>query len=126
MIYLFCSIPLKAAGARLHATLRGHLEHESIHLVPSIDDLRQQLSHPQTDRTPGVVVFITASLVELRLLQEQKELLTTIPLVLLIKEQSDENIALAHSLFPRFLCCLDDDYLMVTKVIENILINKAA
>lgn len=126
MIYLFCSTALRASGARLHTSLRDHLDKVPIHLIPSIDGLRQQLCQPHGDGHSPLVVFLADGHVELSSLHELTDFLRHTPLVLLIKEQSEENISMAHSLFPRFLGCLDDDYLMITKVIENILTSKTA
>lgn len=121
MIYLFCSAKLRASGARLHAILRDHLIDEPISMVPSIDGLRQQLSQPYGKAQGAIVVFTTYDNTELRLLQDLNELLANSPLVLLTQEQNKETIALAHALFPRFLCCVDDDYQMIAQVIEKIL-----
>lgn len=120
MIYLYCSESLLHQGAFLHELLRKEVPCRLLQLVQSVDRLRQVLTSPGVEGQGNLVVFLAGASQELRLLQPLADLLLERDLVLIVPDESEDVIALAHAMCPRYLCCVDEDFNHVVQVIKKI------
>lgn len=109
------SLPRKLFAAIQEAGLSGveleHLRHGA--------KLRQRLL--KSGQEPSLIVLYPADRQELRKLVEMQDLFTDFRLILIAPDDTDETIALAHRLRPRFLCYIDDYADKVGEVAWNIL-----
>jgi hypothetical protein len=103
-----------------------HLESRLVHLsfikelevFRSIASLATRLQHPADDLT---AIILAASREELQELQTIRRLLSKARVFLLVGDEEDETIALAHRLRPRFLGYLNDDYSEIFSVLVKML-----
>jgi hypothetical protein len=68
-----------------------------------------------------LVIFIAQDRLALRQLVSLKEFLWRIKIILVLPDDEEETIALAHRLKPRYLCYLEDDCSELGQVVNKML-----
>jgi hypothetical protein len=87
---------------------------KEVEVFRSIASLAARLRHPADNLT---AIILAASREELQKLQPIRRLLGKAKVFLLIGDEEDETITLAHRLKPRFLGCLNDDHSEIFSVL---------
>lgn len=93
---------------RLEAAVHKVIPESKIELFKRLDDLRERLRKPIE---PDSIAVLSASIrEELQQMQLLRELLTEIYVIVVIPDQKDSTIRLAHLLLPRFLSQQESDF----------------
>lgn len=102
---------------RLAAAVQRVIPENQIELFQRLDDFRARLR--MSLEPNSIAVLSASSREELRKLQQLRELLTEIYVVLVIPDRKKSTIELAHLLLPRFLSQKKDDFVDLGKVLDK-------
>ena len=116
------SIRYPEAGAKLYDTIRSSLPAAAVQKVDSTDALERSLARPGGRTGATLLVFLAEGVRDLLDLHRLENLLIDIPLILVLPDQSEECLAIGHSLYPRFVSYMDEDFGGLSQVIGKIFV----
>lgn len=90
---------------------------ENLEVCHTIDRLSQRFRQPYFDL--GVAVLVATNHEELMDIFSIRDLLKDLQIILVIPDQKQETVALAHQLRPRLLSYMNGDLSMVPKVLTR-------
>ena len=73
-----------------------------------------------SEKNEMIAILTATSEEEMTDLVLMKDLFDTIPIILIISDESDSMVHKAHKLRPRFLATFDDDFNSILSVVENL------
>lgn len=92
---------------------------ENIEVIDSIDGLSMKLRHPKEEKTFAILMTKThEELIELNLIKNQ---FRNIRIILLVADEQDSTLALAHRLNPRFLSSIRENYKDLIEVLAKMI-----
>jgi hypothetical protein len=104
---------------KLEAAIRSATPKETIEHFSSLDDLRNRLrSIVEPD---SIIVLAAVDRKELLKMQEFRDMLTEIFVILVIPDRLKSTIRLAHLLRPRFLSQTKDDFTDLNKIVSKMI-----
>jgi hypothetical protein len=107
------------AGYQLKKLIEAHISGEEIEVYRSVEKLSQRLRQPFDDL--AVAVLVAATHEELMNIFSIRHLLRDLRIILIIPDQKEETIALAHQLRPRLLNYIKGDLSTITTVLDKML-----
>ena len=99
--------------------VEGRIPEENLEVYRSLEGLSQRLAQPFDDL--GVAVLMAGNHEELMNIFSIRDLLRDLQIILVIPDQKEETVALAHQLRPRLLTYIDGDLSMITIVLGKML-----
>lgn len=121
MQLLFYSSRNDRNNKRLEAAVHEVIPESQIERFKTLDDFRKRLGMPV--EPDSVAVLSASNQEELQQMQFLRNLLTEIYVVLVIPDQKDSTIRLAHLLLPRFLNQKDSNFTNLKIVINKMYLN---
>jgi len=106
-------------GDQLQKLVEARIPGEKLEVYHSIDKLSQRFKQPFDDL--GVAVLMAANHEELMNIFSIRDLLRGLRIILVIPDQKEETVALAHQLRPRLLTYINDDLSTITTVLAKML-----
>ena len=106
-------------GPELERLLSRELEEERLEVRRTMSGLISTLRNPRRLKEPAV--FVIAGRKELARLLSLKSLLNGVRLILILPDRTEETVALAHRLHPRFLSYLDSEFAPVIMVVRRLM-----
>ena len=100
-------------------SVEAGIPEEKLEVYRSIDRLYQRFRQPFDDL--GVAVLMAGNHEELMNIFSIRDLLRDLQIILVIPDQKEETVALAHQLRPRLLTYIDGDLSMITIVLGKML-----
>ncbi|MBM4348459.1 MAG: hypothetical protein FJ106_00985 [Deltaproteobacteria bacterium] len=104
---------------QLKELVEGRIPEENLEVYRSLESLSQRFRQPFDDL--GVAVLMTGNYEELKNISSIRDLLRDLQIILVIPDQKEETVALAHQLRPRLLTYIDGDLSMITNVLGKML-----
>ena len=98
-------------------SVEAGIPEEKLEVYHSIDRLYQRFREPLDDL--GVAVLMAANHEELKNISSIQHLLRGLRIILVIPDQKEETVALAHQLRPRFLTYINGDLSTITAVVAR-------
>ena len=92
-----------------------------IEIFTNIEDLSWRLRRPANN--PSIATLLIRNREDLFELASIRELLSELPLIIILPDRKKANAAIGYSLTPRFLTYADSDFMEVGAVLEKILNN---
>lgn len=80
----------------------------------------------QLNNKPAAAILFVEDTNELRKLITFEDLLTDLPIILILSDRNEDSIALGHSLYPRILTYADVDHSEFTEVVKKFIAHYAA
>lgn len=117
MVVIIFSSPDREPNKKLLKNILPLLSDRQVEIYNSIPKLSRRLRQPLENDMIGL--FITASNEELSEIVSINFLLRNMKIVLILPDKSEGTISKGHSLQPRFLGYLEDDFQDVTAVINK-------
>jgi hypothetical protein len=117
MQFLFYSSGDDHNKKRLEAAVHKVVPESKIELFKRLADFRERLRMPI--EPDSIAVLSASNLEELRQMQLLRRLLTEIYVILVIPDRKKITIKLAHLLLPRFLSRIKDNFINLSKVLNN-------
>ncbi len=121
MKILFYSSVFSNQYERLIASVEDVIPAGALEAVCGVERLVARLNKSLQD--VGVVVALTASHDELALIEEHRDLLSQVQVVLILPDAEKETITRGHRLFPRFCSFVDGDFQDMKAVLEKMVSN---
>ncbi|MEW6261952.1 MAG: hypothetical protein AB1641_02650 [Thermodesulfobacteriota bacterium] len=109
-------------GARLRQVVEKIVPAASLERFSSLAELDGRLRRPSPG--PHLAVIMAADEMELSLVTSMSDLLAYLPLILIVPNQEEDILELAHLLRPRYLSFTDGDFKDVSAVLGRILNHK--
>jgi len=119
MSLLFYASMRVEAEKRLYCTIERVVPKEKIEIYRSIGSLALRLRQPLDSST--IIVILAFNREELLNISSVRDLLTDVRLILIIPDRKQETLSMAHSLCPRFLSYIDDDFTDIVAVLDKML-----
>lgn len=119
MNLLFHATMEEEAGKRLQGTIEKVVPKEKIEIYRTIDSLSHRLRQSLDSLSLAVILAHTEG--ELLNILSIRDLLNDIRLILIIPDRKKETLSKAHSLCPRFLSYIDDDFTDIVVVLDKML-----
>ena len=119
MSLLFYATIRVEAEKRLYCTIERVVPKEKIEIYRSIGSLALRLGQPLDTST--IIIILAVNREELLNIFSIRDLLTDIRLILIIPDREKETLSKAHSLSPRFLSYIDDDFTDIVAVLDKML-----
>jgi hypothetical protein len=105
-------------GKRLQSVISSHIPEDLTEVYDSNRELTKALHTP--GENPDVVVLLAGDLEELQKILALKDVLLTTRVILVLPDRHKETIAKGHTLFPRFISYMDNDYSEIGDVLKKI------
>ncbi|MFP4083069.1 MAG: hypothetical protein ACLFVG_10000, partial [Candidatus Aminicenantes bacterium] len=121
MQLLFYSSRNDRNNKRLEAAVHEVIPESQIERFKTLDDFGKRLGMPV--EPDSVAVLSASNQEELQQMQFLRNLLTEIYVVLVIPDQKDSTIRLAHLLLPRFLSQIESDFMDFKIVLNKMYLN---
>lgn len=121
-LLIFCSQPGNNLFNRLKTALKAHVVNVEVNTCATMGLLEARLS--QSRSRLAAIVLVAVSREELRGLVNIQSFFDTIPLILMLPDDTRATILDAHGLFPRYIGILDDDFSELRDVLSNLLDKK--
>ncbi|MDQ5985193.1 MAG: hypothetical protein CSYNP_00898 [Syntrophus sp. SKADARSKE-3] len=112
---IFFSSSLNSTGGRLQRVIEMLFTKEQIEAYRTIEALQKRLHQPLVN--PYIFVILASSAGELSEIVALREVLKDRRIILVLPDGNPETIAQGHSLRPRFLTCVDSDFVEVLAVL---------
>jgi hypothetical protein len=121
MQLLFYSSEDDRNNKRLEAAVHEVIPESQIELFKTLDEFRKRLGMPV--EPDSIAVISVSNQEELHQMQLFRKLLPEIYVVLVIPDQKDSTIRLAHLLLPRFLSQKESDFMDFKIVLNKMYLN---
>lgn len=121
MKILFHSSVFSNQYERLIASVKDVIPAGALEAVCGVEHLVARLKRSLQD--VGVVVLLTTSHDELSLIEEHRDLLSQVQVILILPDAEKETITRGHRLFPRFCSFADSDFQDIKAVLEKMVFN---
>jgi len=110
-------------GKRLLAAIAGAIPKESLKTFQELQELSLGLRAP--GRENMIAVLFAAESEELQKIFQMRDLLADVPVILVIPNQNEATIHLAHQMAPRFMSQKGSDFSGLAKVLKKMLQSSA-
>ncbi len=104
---------------RLGAAVHKAIAKDRIELFKRLETFEERLRMPI--EPDSIAVLLASRRAELQEMQRLRGLLTELFVVLVIPDQKDNTIRLAHLLLPRFMSQIDDDFADLGNVLKKMI-----
>jgi len=110
-------------GARLLATVVPMIQHESLEVFPDLAGFTERVKKPKDPTSVAIIFDPTDD--ELRSLAGLRGYLKGTKILLVLPDQDDETISLAHKLLPTYISYVDNDISRIGAVLKRTVNNRA-
>ena len=121
MNVLFYIPEAEEANERMHEVVAMIASKATVEIFSSIEHLSRRLRQP--GNSPSIATLLVHDRNDLFELTKFRDLLSELPLIIILPDRKKSNVAIGHSLSPRFLTYTDSDFLevgtVVMKMVEN-------
>ncbi len=119
MELLLYSTERKGPGKRMQDIIADLVPEKHIGIHRTMESLSHRLRQFRGDLS--LAVILTGSRAELYDVLSLHNLLQDIPLVLILPDQEPDTVSKGHKLYPRFMSCVDNDFMVVAAVLEKMI-----
>ena len=117
-IIMFYSNP-KGAGERLLSEIQTRIHGHRIEVDQTVKDLSDRFRRPMIDR--AVIVFVAESREQLERFVAMGDLVSTVPILLVLPDRRKATISIGHKLYPRFVAYLDSYFSDIVSVLSKLI-----
>lgn len=121
MELLFYSSKKNGAGRRVQNIIEGLIPEEDIGIFRTVEALADRLRQFRHNLSLAVILARTHK--EFKDVLLIRDLLSDLPIILILPDRDKNTISQGHSLYPRFLTYSDGDFTDVAAVLEKMLNN---
>ena len=119
MIIIFFSHDNKGPGERLLGDIRTKIRGHRIEVEQTLEALSERFHYPMIDRT--IVVLVAENRERLEKLISMKDLMSDVPILLILPDRKRSTISTGHRLYPRFVTYVDSDFSDLVSVLGKLI-----
>ena len=117
-IIVFYSNP-KGAGERLLSEIQARIHGHRIEVDQTVKDLSDRFRRPMIDR--AVIVFVAESREQLERFVAMGDLVSNVPILLVLPDRRKATISTGHKLYPRFVTYVDSYFSDIVSVLDKLI-----
>ena len=117
-IVMFYSNPI-GAGERLLSEIQASIQGHRIEVDQTVEGLSDRFHRPMIDH--AVIVFVAESREQLERFVAMGDLVSTVPILLVLPDRSRDTISTGHKLYPRFVTFVDSYFPDIVSVLSKLL-----
>ena len=117
-IVMFYSNP-KGAGERLLSEIQARIHGHRIEVDQTVKDLSDRFRRPMIDH--AVIVFVAESREQLERFVAMGDLVSTVPILLVLPDRRRDTISTGHKLYPRFVTFVDSYFSDIVSVLSKLI-----
>lgn len=121
-LVLYFSEEAAGPGQELQEVLNNALPERRVELFTDLDELVTGLQRPEAE--PALVVLVIGNLAELEEFLPLRSPWEDTGVILVLPDETEETLALAQQLNPRYIKSADEDFVELASVIDEILKEK--
>ena len=118
IIVVFYSNP-KGAGERLLSEIQARIHGHRIEVDQTVKDLSERFRSPMTDR--AAIVFVAESREQLERFVAMGDLVSNVPILLVLPDRRKATISTGHKLYPRFVTYVDSYFSDIVSVPDKLI-----